>query len=249
MKIIFDSNIIVDLGKNCDFNEGKIEKLSAQKNFISKHKKDIESEIGAFKAIMKRKDFLEERIRTYLDCFGGTGLTASIAKKYLNPQIMYLNDLDKGCYDILIKNFPEHKEKIYNLDVFDFNCKETFDLTMLDFNNFTLNQIYFWYKVLLKFFECSKCMIIADSFCFGKKFGEKNLKGYRLATWEQYYELCQDIFWRLFGFDIKGVYFFKTNACALLFLKKSEKKGEFIEYFTPDIEPISIIHKDGGFLF
>ena len=101
---------------------------------------------------------------SYLDIFGGVGLTGRIFAD--NRKHSFFNDLDPICVRVLKDNyFPGN---IFSQDVHNFNFKRKFDLILADFNNFTLkrylNEFRFVFEEMLR--TSNKYVIVNDCSLF-----------------------------------------------------------------------------------
>jgi hypothetical protein len=180
--VVFDDmELDIDLKierKNCST---KIVNDLSQFNFLfSKiHRMDIQKEYTAIKIMFK--GIGKNKINSCIDYMSGCGFSGRAIQKYLTNNVV-LNDMSVECFDVLNKNFT--KVLISNEELKKSSSIKKFDLSFLDFNNFTLKKIE-KYDYLFTVINKSKYIILTDSACYGFKMG--NLKRYGFKYEEEYY--------------------------------------------------------------
>jgi len=143
---------------------------------------------------------------------------------------LHLNELDKACLPVLKRNFPNDKVTSYDIHKW---APKSCDLTLLDFDHFTLRILDQWKDVLMSWEDTCKYFIIADGACFGFKFG--NMKHYGIKTDKEYYYLLDEAFKKFLNKRITVVSKF-TNAATILL--KSVRRGKDIKFIEPSNIPL-----------
>lgn len=138
---------------------------------------------------------------------------------------LHLNEKEENCLEVLNRNFPN--DKITAFDIANWVPKKC-DITLLDFDHFTLNIIEQWVDVLQAWDVTCDKFIIADGACFGFKFG--NMKHYGVSTDEEYYYLLDDYLKTILNKRITVVSKF-TNAATIL-LEETKTPGN-IKFVPP----------------
>lgn len=137
---------------------------------------------------------------------------------------LLLNEEDKACAKVLHDNFPG--DKITHHGIHDWapvNC----DISLLDFDHFTLRILDKWKLVLEKWCPSSRYFIMADGACFGFKFG--NLKHYGVKDEKDYYRLLDEALRKFLNKRITVVSRFMNASTILL----EEKAGHDIKFLPP----------------
>jgi hypothetical protein len=146
---------------------------------------------------------------------------------------LHLNESDQSCLPVLKRNFP--KDTITSFDI----CKwapESCDLVMLDFDDFTLKKFHSkrWDGVLTAWDKvCSKYIIVADSACFGFKFG--NMKHYGITDEKEYYYLLREYAKDYMEKQLTTVSKFGNSAIVLF---ENVKKEKDIKFLPPSSIPL-----------
>lgn len=172
-------------------------------------------------------NLLEGSYESYLDIFGGVGLTGRIFADVRKHS--FFNDLDPTCVKILKDNyFPGN---VFSQDVNTFNFKRKFDLILADFNNFTLKRYIDEFKpVLSNILETSnKYVIVNDCSLFYLRYGERSYANYSklyaktIASREEYFEANKWFFEANHpGWRIKHTEAFSSSSFVLF--EKTTKK-------------------------
>ena len=150
---------------------------------------------------------------------------------------LHLNEENKSCNSVLKRNFPD--DKITHYDIHKWSPKSC-DLTLLDFDHFTLRILDQWKDVLSSWEETCKYFIIADGACFGFKFG--NMKHYGIKTDKEYYYLLDEAFRSFLNKRITVVSKF-TNAATILL--QSIRRGKDIKF----VDSSNIYLNKGGKMY
>jgi len=137
---------------------------------------------------------------------------------------LFLNEADETCRETLKKNFPD--DKITHHSIHDWAPRKC-DLTLLDFDHFTLRILEKWQTVLENWSPCCRYFIIADGACFGFKFG--NLRHYGVEDERDYYKLLDKALRKFLNKRITVVSRFMNASTILL----EDKKGKGIKFLPP----------------
>lgn len=144
---------------------------------------------------------------------------------------LILNEENKECVDILKLNYPTAVICYGSLSSW---VPPTSDILFLDFDAFTLKKFKHHKRILEQVAPTTKWLLIADSTCFGFKFG--NMKHYGVSTMEEYFTLLnKETNPSLDGKRIVAVSYFSNSAIVLY----GHKKGNDIIYLPPTDLPIS----------
>jgi hypothetical protein len=138
---------------------------------------------------------------------------------------LIMNESDTACFDILKKNFQNQ-----NIQANDINLWEPpeSDVFFLDFDAFTLRKLHQHIGPLERIAPTTRFLMIADSACFGFKFG--NIKHYGIKTEHEYYELLdKEMRSVLGGKRVLAVSSFSNSAIVLY----GFADGKEIEYVPP----------------
>lgn len=117
---------------------------------------------------------------SYSELFAGIGIKTAIFCDNMNKgQKIQLNELNADCCEILGKNFTE--AEITCSDAFYYKFKENYDVSVIDFNNYTLGKYTKGWKTVLDniFSHTNKFVILNDcSQSFLNRSCEMNFKVY-----------------------------------------------------------------------
>jgi hypothetical protein len=160
-----------------------------------------------------------------VDGIARAGFWGAVFRNIWPECFLHLNEKEENCLEVLKRNFPE--DIITDFDISDWTPKEC-DITLLDFDRFTLRIIDKWVDVLKAWEKTCTKFIIADGACFGFKFG--NMKHYGITAEEDYYYLLDDYLKKILNKRITVVSKF-TNAATIL-LEKTKKPGK-IKFVPP----------------
>lgn len=100
---------------------------------------------------------------SYSELFAGIGIKAAIFCDNMNKgQKIQLNELNADCTDILKQNFTE--AEITCGDSFYYEFKENYDVSVIDFNNYTLGKYNKGWKTVLDnvFNHTNKFIVLND---------------------------------------------------------------------------------------
>ena len=231
----FDEDLYIKIPIQYQKNK-QLKVKTPQHLFLKKKKLDVSREMGCIKAIYQKIISLGFDIKKTGDFFAGCGFSGKIMKKYLNCSEIILNDLSSECVNILKENFSNYT--ILNLDAFDIELKNNLDLIQLDFNSFSIldQKIRYWFQLIQYVsIKTNQWVLLADSACFGFKFGEKNLQTYGVKTIPEYYEKERIIFKKRFGLTLAFVAAFPNSAVCAFY--KGNWKSD-IQYLTYKEVPI-----------
>ena len=138
---------------------------------------------------------------------------------------LHFNEQDATCMEVLKRNFPEDRITSHNIHKW---APKSCDLSLLDFDHFTLRMLDQWKDVLIKWSEATtKYFIIADGACFGFKFG--NMKHYGIKTDEEYYYLLDEAMKPFLNRSITVVSKFSNAATILV---ENRRRGD-IKFVKP----------------
>lgn len=158
-----------------------------------------------------------------VDGIARSGFWGAVFRYIWKDCTLHLNDLSENCISTLKRNFPN--DKITNKSIHKMkvpNC----DISLLDFDHFTLKIMPKFKDVLIKWAEASKYFIIADGACFGFKFG--NMKHYGITDELDYYYKLDEALSKFMDKRITIVSKF-TNAATILLENKKPKNIKFVE--------------------
>ena len=159
-----------------------------------------------------------------VDGIARAGMWGAIFRNRWPDCKLHLNEQDLTCVDVLQRNFPN--DKITSLDIKRWRPKSC-DLSLLDFDHFTLRILDQWKDVLIKWSNTTeRYFIVADGACFGFKFG--NMKHYGIKTDEEYYYLLNEALIKFLDKQITAVSKFNNAATILLEPKKKDKNITFL---------------------
>ena len=163
-----------------------------------------------------------------VDGIARSGFWGAVFRNRWEDCTLHLNEQDTTCVSVLQRNFPD--DKITTHDIHEWTPKQC-DLSLLDFDHFTLRILDQWKDVLIKWCEATdKYFIIADGACFGFKFG--NMKHYGIKTDEEYYYLLDEAMKEFLNKRITVVSKF-TNAATILL--ESRRRGD-IKFVPPSVD-------------
>jgi len=165
-----------------------------------------------------------------VDGIARAGFWGAIFKERWPNCDLLLNEEDQECADMLRDNFADDI-KIESHSLADW-VPEVSDLILLDFDAFTLKKLGEHQGILERLSPACKYMIIAESACFGFKFG--NIKHYGVETEEEYYALVDAQLYPVTGKSVLAVSKFCNAAMVLL----GPDNGQEIEYIQPTGLPV-----------
>ena len=145
---------------------------------------------------------------------------------------LLLNEEDEVCVDLLQKSFPKARVESNDLNSW---VPDKSDLLLLDFDAFTLRKLDQHRDILNRLSSTCHSLIIAESACFGFKFG--NLRHYNVQTEREYYYLLDKSLAKTTGKRVAAVSKF-MNAAMVLFDRGSEG-GKSIKFIEPTSLPVS----------
>lgn len=200
---------------------------------------------GKLGADFKRRYYFQQKIveslkgkyKSYCDPMAGLGIIASMFED--EGVRMFLNDLDPVCANTLCDNFPD--AEVWQKDYNNLHIHKDFDVTFLDFNNFTAKR-YMNNEFNLKTFLnemmviTNDCIIINDSTPFYLRYGKKSYEvvgkaiGEEIRNYHEYLAAMSDIFYE-HGWSITESYGFGSMA-----YHKLEKRypGKMILHTVPE---------------
>lgn len=146
-----------------------------------------------------------------VDGIARAGFWGAIFRHIWSDCQLHLNDKDETCLEVLKRNFPN--DKITNNDISNWAPKSC-DITLLDFDHFTLRILKDYEKILINWSKSCKYFIIADGACFGFKFG--NMKHYGITDEKEYYYLLDEAIGKFLDKRITIVSKFVNAATILL---------------------------------
>ena len=140
---------------------------------------------------------------------------------------LYLNEnaKDEDCADLLREMFPEAKVETNELSAW---TPSHSDILLLDFDAFTLKKLPMHKEILEKLSPTCEWMIIAESACYGFKFG--NHRHYGVEQEQDYYKLLDKEMRPILGGKRLVAMSSFSNAAMVLFGKA---EGEEIEILPP----------------
>lgn len=157
-----------------------------------------------------------------LDGIARAGFWAAVFRNRWPECKLLLNEENKECESVLRANFPS--ARIFSKDIRKWTPPKS-DISLLDFDHFTLRILNQWKNVLIRWSSKSRYFIIADGACFGFKFG--TMKHYGITNPQDYYYLLEQTLCRIIDKHITVVSAF-VNAATILFEDKKPKKIEFL---------------------
>ena len=162
-----------------------------------------------------------------IDAIARAGFWAAVFRNKWPDCSLHLNEFEKVCLPVLKRNFPN--DKITSRDIN--KCKwvpKSCDLVMLDFDDFTLKKLEQYSHALYSWDAASdKYLIIAESACFGFKFG--NMKHYGIKDEKEYYYLLRDTLKPNMSKRLTAVSKFNNSAIVLFENSRRNKDIQFIE--------------------
>jgi hypothetical protein len=126
-----------------------------------------------------------------VDAIARSGFWSAVFRNKWDDCILHLNEEHKECLPALQRNFPN--DKITSLNIRNWTPKSRCDLSILDFDYFTLKKLHSdKMEEMITAWDAatSKYVIIGDGACFGFKFG--NMKHYGIRDEKEYYYLLRD---------------------------------------------------------
>jgi len=138
---------------------------------------------------------------------------------------LHINEFEKECIPVLERNFPDDKITHFDIDKKAVHC----DLAFLDFDDFTLKKLEQYFHRIISWSNICKYFIIADSACFGFKFG--NMKHYGIKTEEEYYFLLSDTLEAHIGKRVTVVS--KFNNSAIVLFENPTRRKKDIKFIPP----------------
>ena len=177
-------SIVFDVDES-EITEGNFEATDlSDVDYITKFfhhtRKSFSSFYGQFSiqkwCFMKLRDRIDGDYKTFLDLLGGLGCTGRIFGQ--TPEDTYLNEWDGACVSALKKNFVA--ENVYQEDGSTFPFEKKYDVTLADFNNFTLRKFQDEYRGFLDnmLANTDRYAIITDCSNFYLRYGESSYKNY-----------------------------------------------------------------------
>ena len=230
------------------FNDYEVENRGGHTSYLNEFLKGTLN--SDFKYRIKCYSLLHEIItgsyESYLDIFGGVGLTGRIFADVRKHS--FFNDLDPTCVKVLKDNyFPGN---IFSQDVNNFNFKRKFDLILADFNNFTLKRYIDEFKpILTKILQTSnKYVIVNDCSLFYLRYGERSFANYSklygktVSTREEYFEVNKMFFEANHpGWKIKHTEAFSSSSFVLF--EKTNKRLPLSFNFHKDSDNMVTLKK------
>ena len=159
-----------------------------------------------------------------VDGIARAGFWGAVFQNHWPKCKLVLNEEDEKCNPALAVNYP--KTLIINKNIHKWTPPIS-DISLLDFDHFTLRILNQWKDVLTRWSPKAKYFIIADGACFGFKFG--NMKHYNIEHPEEYYYLLDKAIYKIIGKHITVVSAF-INASTILL---EDKKPRKIKYEPP----------------
>lgn len=159
---------------------------------------------------------------TIADGIARSGFWGAVFQNHWPDCKLVLNEEETSCNDTLKLNFPE--AVLSNHDIHKW-APEAVDISLLDFDHFTLRILDQWKDVLIKWSPVSRYFIIADGACFGFKFG--NMKHYGIKNANDYYYLLDEAMKKFIDKRITVVSSF-INASTILLEDKKPKEIKFL---------------------
>lgn len=135
-------------------------------DFFKKDKTFTKKRRQHFYVCNEIKNIIQKRIGnnySYSELFAGIGIKAAIFCDNMNKgQKIQLNELNANCTEILKQNFTE--ADITCGDSFYYEFKENYDVSVIDFNNYTLGKYDKGWKVVLDnvFSHTNKFVVLND---------------------------------------------------------------------------------------
>lgn len=135
-----------------------------------------------FYACNKLKNIIQSKIGndySYSELFGGIGLKAALFCDNMNSSKIQINELSDKCCDVLKDNFKNAKITCSNS--FDFVFNKNYDVSVIDFNNYTLKKYSSGWKTVIDniFSHTNKFIVLNDcSITYLNKGGRQALKTY-----------------------------------------------------------------------
>jgi hypothetical protein len=178
---------------------------------------------------------LDKNFPKMLDGIARAGFWGAVFRERWPGCRLHLNEEDEGCLPILKRNFP-HKAEFSSYSIHEWTPPRA-DVSLLDFDHFTLRILDQWADVLQRFSPQARYFIIADGACFGFKFG--NLKHYGVDDEKDYYHLLNEAIRPLTNKHITVVSRF-CNASTILLEDAPRENG------ITFLEPSDLFLSRGG---
>ena len=172
-----------------------------------------------------------------VDAIARSGFWSAVFRNKWPNCILHLNEEHQECFPALKRNFPN--DKITTLNIASWTPKNGCDLSILDFDYFTLRKLHSekmepmiaaWDKATTKY------VIIGDGACFGFKFG--NMKHYGIKDEKEYFYLLRDDMKSFMSKKLTAVS--KFNNAAMLLFEETKRVRDII--FIP---PTNLLLKKG----
>lgn len=214
-----------------------------------------------FYACQRIKEYIQNRIGTkysYSELFAGVGIKAALFNDDMNSKDIMLNDLDKGCVDVLRDNFLG--ADLYMEDSFAFEFKKNYDIHEIDINNYTILKYEKSYKGLVDnvFRHANKYVILNDcSISYVHKDGGKNsfkvygeILGKEINTEEEFIRACVEYYENKYK-GWRGVYVARCLNTNFILFEKTEESGKCVIDFSGlderilEENPAVIIYREG----
>lgn len=239
--VIFDVDES-DLDAEAAFEAASLSDVDYITKFFHHTRKSFSYFYGQFSiqkwCFMKLHDRIEGSYTTFLDMLGGLGCTGRIFGGA--PEDTYLNEWDGACVEALKKNFVP--ENVFQQDGSTFPFDRNYDVTLADFNNFTLRKLQDEYRGFLDnmLAHTDRYAIITDCSNFYLRYGESSYKTYEkfLGTFEHTHEGFYQAYsaylrklypeWRLVAVE----YF--TNSAYFLLEKTDEEREVEVTFNSRD---------------
>jgi len=176
-----------------------------------------------------------------VDAIARAGFWSAVFHNKWANCILHINEENESCKPVLKRNFPNDIITHYNIRRRTEGC----DLVMLDFDDFTLKKLYKekWENVISCWDEASsKYLIIAESACFGFKFG--NMKHYGITNEEDYYYLLKKELQPFMNKTLTKVS--KFNNSAIVLFENTRRKNKDIKFIPSSYIPLSKGNKTYG---
>lgn len=215
LKILDKYNLIIsEIPDTLEKNEKRIGE--PYWNFLKNKKRDITNE-----AVIMENLISKIKANTVIEYFAGIGMNARIVDHFLSPIKHTLLDIDQTCINILKQNFK--KKEIIKTDSLSYKPKEIYDLSVLDYNKFTI-----LHEFLDEPFQ-SDYIILTDSAI--SKF-HLNKKYYDVTDVDDYAQRYLDLISKKYNRYLTHFYYF-SKASYLLF----QSKKTYLEIMKFDEKP------------
>lgn len=173
-------------------------------------------------------DYISLKDKTQLkivDAIARSGFWSAVFRNKWEDCILHLNEAHKECLPALQRNFPN--DKITSLDIRKWSPKNPCDLSILDFDYFTLMKFHSdKMEAMVSSWDraTSKYVIIGDGACFGFKFG--NMKHYKIKDEKEYYYLVREELRKYMSKRLTVVS--KFNNAAMLLFENTRRTNDII---------------------